>query len=207
MHRISFRLLTLATGCLLALNTAVQQAQTPATPRKASAPAAAAKSSARNHDTETVQDLMVKIISPASKVAFDAVSTETTPTGTVEKYPKTDAEWAVVKQQALAMVEGANLIMVPGRAFSSPEEAQKHAEGELPPAEIEKLVAKDRQTWNKMSLAFRAAANKAVIASGAKRKQDFGAVNDGIDTACENCHLRFWYPDQEEMLKNAPKSK
>jgi hypothetical protein len=154
-----------------------------------------------------VQDLMATMISPASKVVFDAVSSEVTPTGTVEKFPKSDAEWAAVKRQALLMVEGADLLLTPGRAFASPEEAQKHADGELPPAEIEKRVAKDRQTWNALTVAFRKAANDAVVAAGAKRKDDFSAVNEGIDTACENCHLRYWYPDQDELLKNAPKAR
>jgi hypothetical protein len=56
-------------------------------------------------------------------------------------------------------------------------------------------------------MAFRDVANTAVKAAEAKRKQDFGDVNEAIDTACENCHLRFWYPDQENLLKNAPKPK
>lgn len=203
-----FLTLTAAVGCLLAIGTTVQHAQTSTRPRsKASPPVRSAKSSANDHATDTVQDLMATMIGPASKVVFDAVSTEVTPTGTVEKYPKTDAEWAAVTQQALAMVEGANLILTPGRAFSSPKEAQKHADGELPPAEIEKRVAKDRQTWNRLAIAFRAAANKAVVAARAKRKDAFSAVNEGIDSACENCHLRYWYPDQEELLKNAPKAR
>jgi uncharacterized protein with PIN domain len=24
-----------------------------------------------------------------------------------------------------------------------------------------------------------------------------------MDTACENCHLIYWYPNQEEQLKKA----
>ena len=28
----------------------------------------------------------------------------------------------------------------------------------------------------------------------------FGAAGD-LDTACENCHLTFWYPEQENLFK------
>ncbi len=28
-------------------------------------------------------------------------------------------------------------------------------------------------------------------------------MGEALDTACESCHLRFWYPDQERLLKNA----
>ncbi|PYR53105.1 MAG: hypothetical protein DMF89_00095 [Acidobacteria bacterium] len=157
--------------------------------------------------TATVQDIMATMIGPASKAVFGAVSSEVTPTGTVEKFPRTDAEWAAVRRQALTMVEGANLLLTPGRRFASPANAAKHNEGELPPAEIEVRVSKERLVWNKLAIAFRDAANGAVKAAEARRQQDFGAVSEAIDTACENCHLRYWYPDQETLLKNAPKPK
>src|SRR5229473_4154977 len=44
----------------------------------------------------TVQDLMDAMIAPASKAVFDAVSTEVTASGAVEKVPKNDDEWATV---------------------------------------------------------------------------------------------------------------
>ena len=144
--------------------------------------------------TATVQDIMATMIGPASKAVFGAVSSEVTPTGTVEKFPRTDAEWAAVRRQALTMVEGANLLLTP--AQNVPGEGS-----------FQVRVSKERLVWNKLAIAFRDAANGAVKAAEARRQQDFGAVSEAIDTACENCHLRYWYPDQETLLKNAPKPK
>ncbi len=205
MRETLFRPVVLIVGIWsLTASTAVVQ-QVP--PNRAAGKAPPQTATASDKTTATVQDLMATMISPASKAVFGAVSSEVTPTGTIEKFPKTDAEWAAVRRQALTMVEGANLLITPGRRFASQENAQKHNDGELPPAEIEVRVSKDRAVWNKMAVAFRDAANGAVKAAEAKRKQDFGAVSEAIDTACENCHLRYWYPDQNELLKNAPKPK
>lgn len=155
----------------------------------------------------TVQDLMADMVDPASKAIFDAVSAEETPNGIVEKAPKNDAEWFIVRQNALTLAEASNLLLIPGRHMAVPENALKHNDGELPPATIEIQVSKDRAAWNRFTVALRDAAMGAVKAAEAKRKDDFNTVNEAIDTACENCHLHYWYPDEIELLKNAPKAK
>ena len=91
---------------------------------------------------------MRPMISPASRAVFGAVSSEVTPNGTVEKFPKTETEWAAVRRQALTMVEGANILLTP-RPFAVPPNAHKHNEGELAPTEIEARVSKERPAWNR----------------------------------------------------------
>ena len=138
---------------------------------------------------------------------FGAVSSEVTPTGVVETVPKNDAEWALVRRNALMMVEAANLLLVPGRHIASPDAANTSNEGELPPAKIEVLVARERAAWTKLIIEFRGAALLALKAAEAHKTEDFDRVGEALDTACESCHLRFWYPDQEQLLKNAPRVK
>ena len=153
----------------------------------------------------TVQDLMLGIIGPTSQVIFHAVSSEETANGVVETAPKNDEEWMVVRRNAVMMVEGANLLMMPGRHMALPQFAHRHNEGELAPAEIEVRVAKERAAWNKFAADFRRAALVALKAADGRKTKDFNPANEGIDTACENCHLKFWYPDQEQLLRDAPK--
>ena len=43
---------------------------------------------------------------------------------------------------------------------------------------------------------------KAIEAKDAQGLWDAGGK---IDMACENCHLKYWYPNQEESLKAALK--
>jgi hypothetical protein len=197
-------LMVCATTGLLGMVATAQQPSPTAAPAKAGVPRQTAAAPA-SQAVATVQDLMVGMIDPASKLVFKAVSSEVTPTGTVETAPKNDREWAVVRRNAALMVEGANLLMMPGRHMAVALFANEHADGELSPAEIEVRVAKDRPAWNKFVAEYRQAALLALKAADAKRTEDFSPANDAVDTACENCHLKFWYPDQEELLKNAPK--
>ena len=164
-----------------------------------------AASAPANQANATVQDLMIGIVDPSSKAVFDAVSSVEGPNGLVEKSPKNDAEWSAVEQNARKLVEAADLLLVPGRPMAVPENAQKHNEGELSPAVIEGMVQKDPAVWKKFVEGFREAGMAAVKAAQAKRKEDFDLVNGDMDTACENCHLHYWYPEQNELFKNEKK--
>jgi len=201
--RIIHTLLAVTAAALLGSAAIVAQS----VPSKPQAHVPAPANSSSYQALATVHDLMGAMIDPASKVVFGAVSSVDTPQGTREKAPGSAAEWAVVRQNALLLVEGANLLLIPGRHIAPPELANVHKEGELPPAEIEVRVAGDRAAWNKLAAGFRQAAVGAVRAAEAKKPEAFGPVGEAIDTACENCHLRFWYPEQEQLLKNAPKPK
>src|SRR5213082_2296293 len=51
--------------------------------------------------TATVKDLMDFIVIPSSEALFNAVSSTTAANGAIEeKAPKTDADWAAVRQRA-----------------------------------------------------------------------------------------------------------
>jgi hypothetical protein len=40
-----------------------------------------------------------------------------------------------------------------------------------------------------------------------RKTDDFGPAGEAVDNACENCHLKFWYPDQDQLLLDVPKPK
>ena len=45
--------------------------------------------------------------------------------------------------------------------------------------------------------AFSAAAGVALKAAQAKNSQAVFDSGEGLDAACENCHLEFWYPNEK----------
>jgi cytochrome c556 len=152
-----------------------------------------ASGSAVRTDT-TIQEIMAMMVVPTSKVVFEAVSTETVQGKEVQKEPKTDAEWAAVKENALKMVEASKLMTMDGRHVARNMNA-KGKDGELGPKEIEALLVKHRPEWNRFAREFGEVANTAVKAAEKKDKDGvFGAAGD-LDTACENCHQTFWYPE------------
>jgi hypothetical protein len=148
----------------------------------------------------TVKDVMKGIVDPNAMAIWDAVSTESTPTGVVEKAPTTDAEWAVVEHNALTLAEAANLLLTPGRPMSRPEEANSKSQPDAPeltPIQIEKKIADNRGAWVKHAKDLQVTAVKAIAAAKAHDKEGLLSVGEAIDGACESCHVVYWYPDEK----------
>ncbi len=170
------------------------------------APAPAAESAvSKAVPVGTVKDLMKGIVDPNSAALWDSVGSEDSPTGTIEKTPKTDEEWAKLEYNALALAEVADLLKMPGRRMSRPEEANSKSVADAPeltPTQIEAKVAKDPAAWASKADAFQATAVKAMAAARAHDKDAVLAVGSEVDAACEACHKVYWYPD--EKIPNVP---
>jgi cytochrome c556 len=150
----------------------------------------------------TVKDVMKGIVDPNAMAIWDAVGAETSAAGgVIEKAPKTDAEWAVVEHNALTLAEATNLLLTPGRPMSRPEEANSKSQPDAPeltPVQIEKKIADNRAEWVKHVKDLQATAVKAMAAAKAHDKDGLLDVGEAIDSACESCHVVYWYPDEKK---------
>jgi hypothetical protein len=153
--------------------------------------------------TSTIKDLMDSEVDPSADALWDSVATIVSAAGIEEKQPKTPEEWTEVRRRAITLVEATNLLMMEGRHVAKPGEKAENEEVELGPDEIEKLINDDRATWIKNAHALNDAAMVALKAIDAKNAQGLLDAGEGIDTACENCHLKYWYP----LSKQAEKAK
>jgi hypothetical protein len=201
MRTFSSILMVNVAALLVVSVTAQQPASKPTSKPTGAAPAKPATTTPAVSPDATVQEIMATMIDPASKAVFGSVGTTETNGVEQNKEPKNDEEWAVVRANAIKMIDGAKLISMPGRRIASAEMSNNAAEGELTPAQIEQRLAKDRASWNRLAREFSAAASKALNAAEAKSPDAVMDSGDAIDTACENCHTRFWYPDQDKLFK------
>ncbi len=113
--------------------------------------------------TVTTKQLMAEVLEPASNVYWEAVGSTTDARGTVDKAPRTDAEWNTVRDAATIVAESGNLLMLDGRA-------QNHDD------------------WITLS---RALIDVGIRAREAAEKHDTKAVFDlgaEVYEACVNCH-------------------
>jgi hypothetical protein len=172
----------------------VAQTTKPITPR----PRAAAPQSTYR-PTATVKDLMDFIVIPSSEALFNAVSSTTGANGAIEeKAPKTDADWAAVRQRALLLIEAGNLLTIPGRHIAGANDKSNNPGSELEPSQMEALVAKDRPAFAKKAQGLIAATMTALKAIDAKDVEGLSNAGGDIDEACESCHLVFWYPNEKK---------
>jgi len=145
--------------------------------------------------TASFQEVMLSIIDPVADQLWDSVSTEITKSGVEEKQPRTDEEWAAVRHQAVTLSEAANLLLIEGRPLAAPGQALDNKADYLNPEEIGKAIDRDRPTFVARVREFQDAAALAVVAADARTPQGVVEAGARIQQACEQCHLRYWYPN------------
>ena len=85
--------------------------------------------------------------------------------------------------------------------MSRSEEANSKSQPDAPeltPAQIEKKIADNRAEWVKHAKDLQATAVKALAAAKAHDKDGLLDVGEAIDSACESCHVVYWYPDEKK---------
>ena len=149
----------------------------------------------------SIKEIMDTLVDPQSDVIFEAVATILTKSGTEERAPRTDADWDAVRKGALLLIEGGNLLVVPGRHAAGPGAKSEVPGVELEPAEIEALIKKNPGLFVRRAQGVVGAAIVALKAIEAKDVQALNNAAGGLDAACESCHSDFWYPGEKAILK------
>jgi hypothetical protein len=114
----------------------------------------------------TVKQVMDGMVSPAAMFIWDSVATTVSASGTEEKRPETDGDWAQVATNAALLVESANLLVDPERAL-------------------------DGGDWPAMAKAMAEAASKALDAAQKKSPDAILEVGDELNQTCDRCHERY----------------
>jgi hypothetical protein len=150
----------------------------------------------------SIKELMENMIDPIADNVFDAVGTDVSATGVVETRPVTDDDWAKVRQGAVTLVEGTNLLKMP-RPVAPPGSHNKSTgpnAPELSPEQIQAKIDQDRALWNKHVNQLRDDALKVLAIVNARNADALFQVGSDIDRACENCHLEYWYPGDRKIV-------
>jgi hypothetical protein len=141
--------------------------------KAAHADAGGASGAAPVHAVASVKQLMAGLIDPAADAVWGSVGTIITAAGTEERRPRTDKEWEEVRNAALHLTEGGNLLMLGDRA-------------------------KDHDAWWRMSRALVDAGAVALKAAEEKNVQALFDAGEGITIACDTCHGVYWIYQEEE---------
>ena len=149
----------------------------------------------------TLQDLMRYEVDPSADYIWDSVGSITTASGTVERQPSTDAEWAQLRRNAIVLVEATNLLVLPGRRVSLTE-FPADGPGVFSSVEIQQRLSGHRAEFNAFAVAFRRTARKILAAVDAKDSAALLQLGEQMDGACEACHLANWYP--HEVIPRLP---
>ena len=145
----------------------------------------------------TIQDLMEGLIDPSADALWDSVAYISRPSGIEDRRPRSDAEWKAVRSHAVMLIEGGNLLSMPGRLVAT-DLANNAAPGpgELSHVEIQQRVAATHAAFVQLAHGLQDAGAKALAAIDARDAQALMDAGATIDSACEACHVTYWYPNQ-----------
>jgi hypothetical protein len=148
----------------------------------------------------SVKELMRDLIDPLADNIFESVSIIVDGKGTVETIPKTDDDWARVRIGGVTMAEASYLLKV-RRPFAPPGE-ENNSTGpeavEFSPARILAKVERDPVEWNARIQTLRNVGLQVLDIVNRKAADELWDASENLDTACENCHLSYWYPGQTQ---------
>jgi len=177
---------------VLGLVAGCQQSQTPA-------PAASAQPTSAGSDyrpLSTIKDIMDAMVDYNADWLWDAVSTEYTSKGIIDRRPRTDEDWKEARKHAIALLEASNLLLMPGRIVARPGEKSENPGIEEEPEQIKALIDADRASWVNYAHGLFDSAKLVLDAIDKKDAEQLLDLGDQLDQACEKCHMHYWYPHQ-----------
>ena len=141
---------------------------------------------------------MLSIVDPSADYLWDSVSIISRLDGVVQNQPRTDMEWEEVRHKAIALLEATNLLAMKGRRVV--EQGKKLQDegvaGNLTSAQIQKLIDDDHATFEAFAHGLHEATMQALKAIDKRDVDAFFEAGGNIDSACEACHTKYWYPNQ-----------
>jgi hypothetical protein len=142
----------------------------------------------------TIKDLMESIVDPSADALWGAVGTIVDKGGVQEMLPKTQEEWLDLRRAAIRIIEGSNLLMMPGRE-AAPAGTKSETPGvELEPPQITALIRKKRKDFDGFAKALQLLGLEALRATEAKNAALLEDIGGRMENVCEGCHQTFWYP-------------
>ena len=122
--------------------------------------------------TATVQELMAHMIDPAADLVWDAVGTVLTEDSVDHWEPRTEEDWAVVRNGAVTLIESGNLLMIGDRA-------------------------RDQDTWMRMTQGMIDSGQRMLEAVDARDSEAVFALGEDLYNACDSCHNLYWVGDSD----------
>src|SRR5271165_3234949 len=129
--------------------------QAPAKARAAGIATAMADTGHADHQVVlTIKDLMESIIDPSADTLWGAVGTVVDNDGIHEMFPKTDEEWREPRRAAVRIIEGGNLLIMPGREAAPPGTKSEAPGAELEPPQITVAIREKRESFDAFARAL-----------------------------------------------------
>src|ERR1041385_1269520 len=153
--------------------------------------------------TATIQEIMDTEVDPAADFLWGSTGFIANKQGIQDKNPKTDKDWEMVRNNALILLEATNLLIIPGRTVATAGSKLDPSEvaGIEDPKDIQKAIEANRDAFIGFAHGLHDAGMEMLKAIDAKNLAGMDAAGEKLDSACEQCHRTFWYPNAPEPIQ------
>jgi hypothetical protein len=154
-------------------------------------------------DARTIKEIMDSTVDPTADYLFESVRIVSDEHGVTEEAPKTDADWATVRDHLNTLDGAVDLLSTEGRKAAPPGARSLSPLVENEPEVVQQLLNTNHGDFVKHAKRLRDAVRKGLKAVDGK---DANALRDSltdVDKACEACHLQFFYPNDPRAQKAA----
>ena len=145
--------------------------------------------------TVPIEEVMRYMIDPAADSIWESVVTIVTDEGVQDIVPETEEDWEGLRRHAVTLIESTNLLLMEPRRVAAEGSVSEMPGVDLEPEEIEEILAANRPAWTALTLALHDSGGEVLDAIDARDLDALLVAGDGLDLACENCHIQFWYPE------------
>ncbi len=147
----------------------------------------------------TIKDLMESIIDPSADTLWGAVGTVVDNDGIHEMFPQTEEEWREPRRAAVRIIEGSNLLIMPGREAAPPGTKSEAPGAELEPPQITVAIREKRASFDAFARALQGLGMEALGAIDARNTALLLEIGARMENVCEGCHQTFWYPQEKDV--------
>ncbi len=110
----------------------------------------------------------------------------------METIPQTQEDWDALRANAIALIEGGNALMLPGRRIDTSATVTT-PDFQFTPQQIEQMLIDDPDNWiiNLQTMQDSVLQTIEMI----DKKDILGFTERGaiINESCETCHAQYWY--------------
>ena len=148
-----------------------------------------------------LHDLMKKIVAVQAQVIWDVGNTAQDDKGNPDASKLKPADWAKIVTAGTQVKTVAQTLAKADHVLAAAPGQKIDGDGSSPDApttkQVQGYVDKDPQVFRAFSQALSVSMDQIVAAAQTKNAQKLFDVSGNLDQICEDCHVKFWYPNQQ----------
>lgn len=142
-----------------------------------------------------IRQVMQDSVNPAILAVWDVGNNAMSEDGGIDPAQMDDAKWDRLAAAADQLAGASRTIAAADRISAAAPENSEVAEGEIAMADVQRYIDNDLDGLRDLALQQADYADRLSAAAKARDAATAGDLVAGMDQACENCHMRYWYPE------------